>query len=112
VEHEDDVEAALGGVAMSRWKCGRASEFRQPECMSEYSPTTSRPFSSAKRRTAWRCASGEKPCPCSSVDSRMYATARGLAVGAVGEEPVSSPQPPVGEPAGERLAVVVGERVR
>jgi hypothetical protein len=93
---------------MRRWKSGRPSAFRQPEWKSQYSPTRERPFSAANLRIASRCASGEKPCPCSSVDSRTYATARSddgsgstpfLFV--LHAEVPAAAEPPVGEPARE-----------
>jgi hypothetical protein len=58
---------------------------------------------------ACRCASGEKPWPCSSVDSRTYAAARaaGGVVSAIGVpfrlggELAPATEPPVREPARE-----------
>jgi len=95
--------------AIRRWKSLRPSVLRQPEWKSQYSSTIVRSFSAANFVIAWRCASGEKPCPCSSVDSRTYIVARpaGAATSATnapfacGGELVAATEPPVREPAGE-----------
>jgi len=60
----------IAAVAVAAGRAEVATAFFQPEWKSEYSATRPRPFSSAKRWIASRWASGEKPCPCSSVDSR------------------------------------------
>ena len=70
VVDEHHVELALGGVGHQALELGACLGLAPAGVKVAVLADQLEVFSAANEAIAWRCASGEKPWPCSSVDSR------------------------------------------